>query len=668
MKKTIKYGGLVASLTTAAFTLGSVAPVSAATTVNSTNCVITHSATADVDLPATKDDGSKNYETVAANKVAQAQDAGAQARCYNSIAIAKASAINSKMSDAGLTSADVEDITTATNAKNDAQAIVAAYGTTDFSDATLMDKFGRGSLDQNTVWNLSKKYLQSEGIENPTDKQILDDILEDETYYDSDATEKGADIYAAFNKAKAANEIVSLADDYIDAANAAEAKADEAETLMDEAEAAAAVDAAEQADKDTDDAIERAQKAINKLDGATAIAQELQNALDAVSDGEVTDDDKAAVANAATDAEALKAETERDVTNAEEEVDDVKGSGHLTDANIANLDNDAAYIRAQGILNSYGTTNLTDATLMAKLGKGTSGANAWNSAVATLEADDQNFTDEDVLEELRQNTSRYADYDAEDTIKAFERAKAAQVVMKAIEKLEAAKVADEAAANARTAALLIQDAMEKAIAAEKAVEEAREAIEELDDTAFARELTAALDAADNGKNSGSYNGGETTPVSGYTYALINGANQTYTGSALEFRFDAPAADFLALYIDGARVLSGFTVRPGSTVITVSPEVLEKLANGEHTLTAVFAEKDATATFAVAKSDNNSGKGATGEITSATTTKSSVKTPNTGVYTAETTTGASSNGLVAAIAAAFAAITAAGAAIFAKIRG
>ena len=90
-----------------------------------------------------------------------------------------------------------------------------------------------------------------------------------------------------------------------------------------------------------------------------------------------------------------------------------------------------------------------------------------------------------------------------------------------------------------------------------------------------------------------------------SYKTIEGTGSSYTqGSSdgLTFRFDAPADKLCSVEIDGKQVsLDCYTVRSGSTILTLAPAYLDTLAIGEHTVTAFYADGGrASATFKTAQ--------------------------------------------------------------------
>ena len=79
------------------------------------------------------------------------------------------------------------------------------------------------------------------------------------------------------------------------------------------------------------------------------------------------------------------------------------------------------------------------------------------------------------------------------------------------------------------------------------------------------------------------------------YVVLNGDNATYTfgcGAGLGFRFSGPVDRFVQLLVDGAVVdVADYTVRSGSTIVTLSADYMNTLAMGHHTISAVYANGD-----------------------------------------------------------------------------
>ena len=105
-------------------------------------------------------------------------------------------------------------------------------------------------------------------------------------------------------------------------------------------------------------------------------------------------------------------------------------------------------------------------------------------------------------------------------------------------------------------------------------------------------------------------------------------------------------DFILLDGEPAGIETGlYSVKEGSTIVTLSKELLDSLSEGEHTLAAVFTNGE------ISEAANFTIKAAEVEV----------KAPETGVYTAETSAAISS------FVTAFMAATIAGAAVVIRKR-
>ena len=95
------------------------------------------------------------------------------------------------------------------------------------------------------------------------------------------------------------------------------------------------------------------------------------------------------------------------------------------------------------------------------------------------------------------------------------------------------------------------------------------------------------------------------PSSIPSYIAIEGNTSSFTqGSSedLTFRFDAPADKLCSVEIDGERISPDcYTVRAGSTILTLKPAFLNTLDLGDHVVTAFYTDGGrATASFVVSK--------------------------------------------------------------------
>ena len=92
---------------------------------------------------------------------------------------------------------------------------------------------------------------------------------------------------------------------------------------------------------------------------------------------------------------------------------------------------------------------------------------------------------------------------------------------------------------------------------------------------------------------------ETQPVS-YTITEGNGAIwHKDSGKELTFTADGASRDFVSLLIDGKTVNSKYyTVKDGSTVVTLDSKLLQNLDLGKHTITVKFTDGEAEGSFKI----------------------------------------------------------------------
>ena len=126
------------------------------------------------------------------------------------------------------------------------------------------------------------------------------------------------------------------------------------------------------------------------------------------------------------------------------------------------------------------------------------------------------------------------------------------------------------------------------------------------------------------------------------YEIIEGQNQTVViGNTAEFRSNADFNKFVAVKVDGEEIASeNYTVKEGVTAVILTAEYVNTLNVGEHTLTIVSSDGEASTVFTVKKdtengkpSNSNEGNTTTGDKPSDTSkgnssTNSSSKTHNT----------------------------------------
>ena len=106
------------------------------------------------------------------------------------------------------------------------------------------------------------------------------------------------------------------------------------------------------------------------------------------------------------------------------------------------------------------------------------------------------------------------------------------------------------------------------------------------------------------------------PDLGETYKFVKGSGKGWiegtngnwlknSGKELDFRVNGPFAEFLEIQVDNKIVArENYTVEEGSTIIHLKPEYLEKLAEGQHTLTAIYKNgRKANTTFTISSADN-----------------------------------------------------------------
>ena len=105
------------------------------------------------------------------------------------------------------------------------------------------------------------------------------------------------------------------------------------------------------------------------------------------------------------------------------------------------------------------------------------------------------------------------------------------------------------------------------------------------------------------------------------YRITDGSGSTFTKgntAGLTFTANGAYSKFTGIEVDGEAVnADGYTAENGSTVITLKAEYLETLAAGEHTLTVLYTDGEATGTFTVAEKpaetvDDDSNKPQTGD--------------------------------------------------------
>ena len=93
------------------------------------------------------------------------------------------------------------------------------------------------------------------------------------------------------------------------------------------------------------------------------------------------------------------------------------------------------------------------------------------------------------------------------------------------------------------------------------------------------------------------------------YKILDGDNQTFeTGKDLTIRANGYLEDFKILKLDGTEVASSnYTLKEGSTIVTLNASYLSTLSAGKHTLTFVYNNGSVDATFTI-KAINNPATG------------------------------------------------------------
>jgi hypothetical protein len=116
-------------------------------------------------------------------------------------------------------------------------------------------------------------------------------------------------------------------------------------------------------------------------------------------------------------------------------------------------------------------------------------------------------------------------------------------------------------------------------------------IDATDDNAATAGTPAAVEEAPNGGNA-------LNPIVPFEddapdNGIAEDFSATYSGfGAFEARIDIPLDEFRELYLDGElwNFSEDYTVRSGSTILSVAEERMSKIGNGDHTFFAVFANQ------------------------------------------------------------------------------
>ena len=94
------------------------------------------------------------------------------------------------------------------------------------------------------------------------------------------------------------------------------------------------------------------------------------------------------------------------------------------------------------------------------------------------------------------------------------------------------------------------------------------------------------------------------------YRVVDGNGGRWTvgsGESLTFTANGAAAKFIGLMVDGVAVdADHYTVRAGSTIVTLKAEYLNALSAGKHTLTILYADGEATGEFVILAQNTDGG--------------------------------------------------------------
>lgn len=119
------------------------------------------------------------------------------------------------------------------------------------------------------------------------------------------------------------------------------------------------------------------------------------------------------------------------------------------------------------------------------------------------------------------------------------------------------------------------------------------------------------------------------------YKIIEGANGTWTQNSNEtlvFRVNGDFSKFTGVKVDGTLIdAKNYTVKSGSTIVTLSTDYLKTLSVGTHKLTVVYTDGECSANFEVKKVATEQTKPTEGDKTDTTTPTSGKDTisPQTG---------------------------------------
>lgn len=102
------------------------------------------------------------------------------------------------------------------------------------------------------------------------------------------------------------------------------------------------------------------------------------------------------------------------------------------------------------------------------------------------------------------------------------------------------------------------------------------------------------------------------------YKIIKGNNSKWiknSGRNLAFTVNAPFSKFESVEVDGKTIAeSNYTSKSGSTIITLKSSFLQTLSAGEHTITVVFTDNEASGIFTIQKATSSPFTGDTFHLT------------------------------------------------------
>lgn len=133
-----------------------------------------------------------------------------------------------------------------------------------------------------------------------------------------------------------------------------------------------------------------------------------------------------------------------------------------------------------------------------------------------------------------------------------------------------------------------------------------------------------------------------------SYSIIDGANSVVNENVLTIKADGDFEKFTGVKVDGELVdSSNYTATEGSTVIEFKAEYLKALDAGEHTVSVVFTDGEATTKFEITedKNSNNTDKNENNKpVTDVVIPNTDYNTSVAAAFVAMTTSGAALVGL------------------------